>query len=219
VKRFITAAIMVIFSVPVFAAHGKAVNRMSADTAMVKLEKGNKRYYTGNKLQKNRGQKRRLLAAKAQKPFAVILTCSDSRVPPEIIFDTGIGDLFVIRTAGNVIDDVVIGSIEYAVEHLGVNLIVVLGHERCGAMTAALEDGEAPGHIQSILDKLDLSVARSKVEKGNRLDNAIMINVTSIVKELCNSEPILKEKVRDKTIKVVAAYYDLDSGIVSGVKE
>jgi carbonic anhydrase len=218
-KKAIAVFILVLFSFAVFAGQGKTIARTSADKALSMLEKGNKRYYTGKMRNKYRGKTRRKLSAKAQKPFAVILSCSDSRVPPEIIFDQGLGDLFVIRTAGNISDDVVLGSIEYAVEHLGVKLIVVLGHERCGAVTALVEDSEAPGHIKSIIEKLGACAARAQHEKGDLLDNAIMINITTVVKELCNSEPILKEKVRSGALKIAGAYYDLDSGKVMGVRE
>src|SRR6059036_1627413 len=106
--------------------------------------------------------KRREELAKSQHPFAVVLGCSDSRVPPEIVFDQGLGDLFVLRVAGNVINDESLGSIEYAVDHLAVRLIVVLGHQRCGAVKAEKDTiaakGEAPGHIQSLVTAIKPAV-------------------------------------------------------------
>jgi carbonic anhydrase len=128
-----------------------------------------------------------------QHPFAVILTCSDSRVPPEVIFDQGIGDLFVIRNAGNIVDDVVIGSIEYAVEHLHTPLVIVLGHQQCGAVTAALKGGKATGHIASVIEKILPAVADARKQPGDSLLNAIDANVARMVNELRASHPVLAE--------------------------
>lgn len=217
-KKAIAVLVFVLFSFVVFAAHGSSEEGLSADKAMEKLEKGNKRYTSGKMTHKNQGKKRRAETAKTQEPFAVIVTCSDSRVSPEVLFDLGMGDIFVVRSAGNIVDDIGIGSIEYAVEHLGAKLIVVLGHERCGAVKATVDGGEAPGHIKKIVEKIKPSVEKAKKDKGDLLDNSIMKNVTAVVKELANAKPFLKEKAASGEIKVVGAYYDLDSGKVSGVQ-
>src|SRR5437762_9840331 len=121
--------------------------------AISKLKEGNGRYTSGNLQHPGQTTERRAELAKSQHPFAIIVSCSDSRVPPEIVFDQGLGDLFVLRVAGHVIDNHSLGSIEYALDHLGVRLIVVLGHQNCGAVQAAKETiaakGKAPGHIES----------------------------------------------------------------------
>ncbi|HET7536058.1 MAG TPA: carbonic anhydrase [Candidatus Didemnitutus sp.] len=126
----------------------------SPDQALSKVMEGNARFAAGKAIHPDQTAARRIEQAKAQTPFAIVLTCADSRVAPEMYFDQGIGDLFVIRNAGNILDDHVFGSIEYAVEHLHVSLILVVGHDKCGAVTAAIEDGEAPGHIPSIVNEI-----------------------------------------------------------------
>ncbi|HEY4484757.1 MAG TPA: carbonic anhydrase, partial [Nitrospiria bacterium] len=134
----------------VIASEGHGLN---PDKALTMLMEGNARYVEGKMLHPNQAADRMGELAKGQHPFAVILGCADSRVPPEIVFDQGLGDLFVLRVAGNIADDAVIGSIEYAVEHLGTTLVFVLGHERCGAVSAAVEvvtkGAKVPGHIGS----------------------------------------------------------------------
>jgi carbonic anhydrase len=122
-----------------------------------KLMEGNKRYVNGNPLEKDL-KARREKTLESQKPFCTIVSCSDSRVVPEFIFDANIGEVFVIRTAGNIVDTITLGSIEYGVEHLGTPLLVVLGHEKCGAVTAACKGGECPPNIQAIVDKMKLPV-------------------------------------------------------------
>lgn len=122
-----------------------------AEEALQARREGNRRFATGQAIHPHQDAARREEVRPGQRPFAAILSCSDSRVPPEVIFDWGVGDLFVVRTAGHGVDDVALGSIEYAVEHLGVPLLVVLGHTRCGAVTAALHGDEAPGHIAAVI--------------------------------------------------------------------
>lgn len=185
------------------------------DIQLQRLIDGNKRFTDSKPMHGNQTRERRSEVAKGQKPFAVVVTCSDSRVPPEIIFDQGLGDLFVIRTAGNIIDDIGLGSIEYAVEHLGVQLIVVLGHERCGAVDAAVKGGHAEGHIQNLIEAIRPVVEKEKNNKGDLLDNSVKANVQMVVKQLNSSEPILKEFVHEKKLTIVGARYDLDDGVVT----
>jgi len=187
----------------------------SADISLKKLIDGNDRYVAGNLIHQNQNSQRRIEVAKKQKPFAIILTCSDSRVPPEIIFDQGIGDLFVIRTAGNVVDNVALGSIEYAAEHLGVPLLVVLGHERCGAVEATVKGGEAAGHIKSIVSLIARAVDKVLPQKGDVLENSVVQNVYNVVDDLQNSKPILSELVHENKLKIIGARYDLDDGKVN----
>jgi carbonic anhydrase len=164
--------------------------------------------------------KRREELAKSQHPFAVVLGCSDSRVPPEIVFDQGLGDLFVLRVAGNVVDDHSLGSIEYAVDHLTVRLIVVLGHQRCGAVKAAKETiaakGEAPAHIQSLVTAIQPAVEATV--QGD-LEATVRENVKNVVQALRSSAPVLKAKVDSGELKVVGAYYSLDTGSVAFPEE
>ncbi len=186
----------------------------TADASIKKLIEGNKRYVENKPTHQNQTAKRREEVAKGQKPFAVVITCSDSRVPPEILFDQGIGDLFVIRTAGNIVDNIGLGSIEYAVEHLKVPLVVVLGHERCGAVEATVKGGEAPGHIKALVANIVRAVDKVRAKKGDLLENSIKQNINNVVEQISKSKPILEEFVHEKKIKVVGARYDLDDGMV-----
>ena len=188
--------------------------RVEPGAALNLLREGNARFVTEHASHPSQSAERRADVAKGQHPFAVILACADSRVSPEIVFDQGLGDLFVIRNAGNVLDDDVIGSMEYAVEHLHSSLIVVLGHSSCGAVTAAVAGGEAPGHISAIVHAIQPAVELAKKEKGDVLNNAIRINAKLSTSALDHSEPILHEAVTAGHVKVVAAVYDLASGKV-----
>lgn len=187
----------------------------NADKSLAKLKEGNKRYASNKPTHQNQSGKHREEVAKGQKPFAVVVTCSDSRVPPEILFDQGIGDLFVIRTAGNIVDDIGLGSIEYAVEHLKVPLVVVLGHERCGAVDATVKGGEAPGHIRVLVSNIIRAVDKVRSKKGDLLENSIKQNVDNVVEQIKTSKPILEEFFHQKKIKVIGACYDLDDGVVT----
>jgi len=188
--------------------------------ALAKLKEGNGRYTSGALQHPGQTTERRADVAKGQRPFAIIVSCSDSRVPPEIVFDQGLGDLFVLRVAGNVINDESRGSIEYAVDHFGVRLIFVLGHQRCGAVEAAKETiaakGKAPAHIQSLVTAIKPAVEATV--KGD-LDATINANVKYVVDELRSSAPILKPKVDSGQLQVVGGYYSLDTGAVTFLDE
>jgi carbonic anhydrase len=164
--------------------------------------------------------KRRAELTKNQHPFAIIVSCSDSRVPPEIVFDQGLGDLFVLRVAGNVTDDHSLGSAEYAVDHLAVRLIVVLGHQRCGAVKAARDTiaakSEAPAHIQSLVTAIQSAV---EATVHGDLETTVKANVKDVVQALRSSTPILKPKVDSDELRVVGAYYSLDTGSVTFLDE
>ena len=187
---------------------------LDAEEALAKLLQGNKRYVAGKPLHPNNSAKHRTQVATGQHPFAIIVSCSDSRVPPEVLFDQGLGDLFVIRSAGHVVDDFALGSIEYAVEHLGSKLIVVLGHERCGAVDATVKGGEAPGHIKSVVEAIRPAVAKAKGKHGDVLCNAVKSNVKMTAEKIKGAGPILTEPIEDGLLKIVGAYYDLDTGAV-----
>jgi carbonic anhydrase len=188
--------------------------------AISKLKEGNGRYTSGNLQHPGQTAERRTELAKSQHPFAGIVSCSDSRVPPEILFDQGLGDLFIVRVAGNVINDEGLGSIEYTVDHLGTRLILVLGHQRCGAVDAARETiaakGKAPGHIQSLVTAIKPAVEATAKDD---LETTIKANVKNVVQALRSSTPILKAKVDSGDIQVIGGYYSMDTGAVTFLDE
>jgi len=189
-------------------------NNSSIENALQKLAYGNKRYVSSAMLHPNQTVERRTEVSKGQNPFAVIVGCSDSRIPPEILFDQGIGDLFVIRVAGNIVDDIALGSIEYAVDHLGTPLVVVLGHGKCGAVTAAVQGGEAHGHIGSIVKTIAPAVEKAKAQSGDLTDNAIRANIELVADTVKASKPIITKALEQGKVKIVGAYYDIESGKV-----
>jgi carbonic anhydrase len=182
--------------------------------ALQDLLDGNKRYAAMKQTHPNQDRARRDEVKGGQKPFAVIVGCSDSRVPPEILFDRGIGDLFIIRLAGNIVDDTALGSIEYAVDHLGTRLVAVLGHSKCGAVTATAKGGDVPGHIGSIVKLIAPALDRIKDKPGDLVDNAIRENAKLVAAAIASSKPILEKMVQEGKIAVVPLYYDIDTGLV-----
>jgi carbonic anhydrase len=206
-----------------------AAQGVTADEALQKLIEGNKRYVESkmNACTETTAAAREKLA-KGQKPYAIILSCSDSRVPPEIIFDKSLGEIFVVRVAGNVPDPVVLGSIEYAAEHLGSPLVMVLGHERCGAVTAAVDaKGKPEGNIGAIVKTIAPAVKKAKKEckdckdcdlkdkKAKLVECAIDENVKMVAANLTKQSPVLRHLVKEGKVKIVAAKYDLDDGKVT----
>jgi len=190
------------------ASGGSSV--MTAEEALIMLMEGNARFVQGNAEHPHQSGDRLAEVVGGQHPFAVVVGCSDSRVPPEIIFDQGIGDIFVIRTAGQVMDNATMGSIEYAVEHLNVPLIVVLGHDTCGAVTAAVEGGDAEGHLVSIVEGIAPAVEAAGND-GDILNAAIDANIDMVVENLKSSLPILAQAVSEGHVQVIGARYHLDS--------
>lgn len=198
------------------AAAQHAPEGLPPEKALARLLEGNRRHVQHRERHPDMEIKRRHdLAALGQHPFAVILGCADSRVPPELVFDQGLGDLFVIRDAGNVIDEEILGSIEYAVEHLGVRLVMVLGHEKCGAVSAAVEGGEAHGHIKAVVEAIRPAVEESAKEPGDKVHNCVVANARRAARLIRESEPVLKTLAASGRIMVVAADYDLYSGRVA----
>lgn len=193
---------------------------VDAEEAIKRLLEGNRRYIAGKNSAIHRSAKRRTEVSKGQHPFAIIVGCSDSRVPPEILFDQGIGDLFVIRSAGGVIDDIAIGSIEYAVEHLGVQLILVLGHEHCGAVDATLKGGEVGGKLKHVIEAIKPAVEKAKA-KGQTshscdlLCSSVKSNARMVAEKIRKSSPLLTDSIENGILRVAGAYYELNSGIVS----
>jgi carbonic anhydrase len=184
---------------------------VAPDEALSRLKAGNERFAKSKESSSKPVAALRAKTAQEQHPFAIIVGCADSRTAPEIIFDQNIGDLFVVRTAGNLVDDYALGSIEYAVEHLGARLIVVLGHERCGAVTAALGGESAPGHINSLVRDIQPAVAASKGKEGDALTNAIHENDAEVAAKI-RKQAELGELASQ--VRVVEGYYDLDTGKV-----
>lgn len=190
---------------------------VTGEQALQRLKQGNARFVSGNLAESSPASiaaARRKVAEK-QKPFAIIVGCSDSRVGPEVVFDQKLGDIFVIRTAGEVVDPVAQGSIEYAVAHLGAPLIVVLGHERCGAVSAAVSGAKEPGRIATVLNAIQPAVRKSKGQPGDAVDNAVRAQAIEVATQLRNAGPILNKAVSEGKLKIVAARYDLDTGKVT----
>jgi len=233
IRKFIVTIGFMAFAAGLAFASSHNGPGMSPDEALQKLMDGNKRYVenqmTGNKLC---DLPTRTSLSKSQKPYAIILSCSDSRVPPETIFDKGLGEVFVVRVAGNIADPAVLGSIEYAAEHLGSPLIMVLGHERCGAVTATVDaKGKSTGsaNIDAIVKAIEPNVkpaARnceackgdkncSETKKSEFVECVIDANAKTVAASLTKKSRSLKHLVDSKKIRIVSAKYDLDDGIVT----
>lgn len=206
-----------------FAASGGSVLAstpvsVTPEESLKRLHDGNGRFVAGTSTQITKDAKRRAEVAQGQKPFAIIVGCSDSRVGPEVVFDQGLGDLFVVRSAGHVVDDVGLGSIEYAVEHLGASLILVVGHERCGAVAATVGGGEVHGHLPAIINAIKPAVAKAKGQPGDAVDNAVRAQVLEVVEQLQKAGPLLAERVSAGKLRIAGARYDLDTGLVAVIK-
>jgi carbonic anhydrase len=190
-----------------------------AASALKLLLEGNRRYASGKLRHPHQTSALRHQLAKGQQPFAAVLSCADSRVPPELIFDEGLGDIFTVRVAGNIVDDAVTGSLEYAAEHLNVPLIVVLGHTNCGAVDAAIKGGDGHhSHIDALVNAIKPAVAQASHEPGSLIDNAVRDNVQNAVKQLRSSEPILSDMEKAGKLRIVGAVYDLNKGTVEYLK-
>lgn len=189
---------------------------VNPDAALAQLKEGNNRFVTSQVSSGKPNAAKRQENAKAQHPFAVVVACADSRTAPEIVFDANIGDLFVVRTAGNLVDDHTLGSIEYAVDHLTPRLVVVMGHQRCGAVMAAVAGGTAPGHIQSLVRDILPAVAAVKGKPGDVTDNAIWEHARLIASRITNEIEVGDLK---KEVKVVPAVYNFDTGKVEWAKD
>jgi len=202
-------------SAPV-AGHSEHEPTLTPAKATALLVEGNARFAAGRGLHPHQSPERRRELATGQRPFAVIIGCADSRTSPELIFDQGLGDLFVIRVAGDVLDDVVLGSVEYAVEHLHSGLVVALGHQRCGAVAAARETVAAQGHAEGHIDSLVGAIRPAVEATANQgAEATCRANVLNTVRALRTSDPILRQRVEAGRIAVVGAYYDLETGVVT----
>ena len=202
-------------------AQAEAPSTVNADEALKLLLAGNQRFVAGNLNSVTRDEmaQRRAELVHPQKPLAIVLCCSDSRVGPEIVFDQELGNIFVVRTAGEVLDAAGVGSIEYAVAHLGSSLLLVLGHEHCGAVAAAVADAKEPGHIASIVKAIRPAVIRTKGQPGDTMQNAIRANVQDIAARLRSTGPVLSAKVKTGQLKVMGATFALGTGKVDLVPD
>jgi len=190
-----------------------------ADQALAELLGGNRRFVTSKRTYPDQSARARQALSTSQKPFAVILTCSDSRVPPEEVFDQGLGDLFVIRLAGNIVDDAVRGSIEYAVGELATPLVMVLGHQNCGAVSAAVKALQTPsttprGAVGTLIRAIAPAVESVRGRPGDLLDNAVRANAIQSADQIRTS-PGLTAPLASGTVKLVVGYYSLQDGSVS----
>ena len=236
IRTFVVALGLVVFASGLAFSTPDSGTSMPPDEALQKLMDGNKNYVENKMtIAAMSDSSARMALANSQKPYAIILACSDSRVPPEIIFDKGLGEIFVVRVAGNIPDPIVLGSIEYAVEHLGSTLIMVLGHERCGAVTATVDSkGKSTGSanidaiVKVIRPNIKLAANDCADCKGNKkcaetnksefVECVIDANAKTVAANLPKSSKILKHLAEEKKIKIVAAKYDLDDGIVTLLK-
>ncbi len=187
---------------------------LNPDGALQKLIEGNQRFVGHKPQYPDQSAARLQEVAQAQHPFATILCCADSRVPTEIIFDQGIGDIFDVRVAGNIVTPETLGSIEYAVVLLGTPLLMVLGHERCGAVTAAVQNGSLLGEIGSFVKAIKPAVKRVKDQPGDAVENAVVANVQYQIERLKRSQ-LLTEQIKSGKLKIVGGRYDLDTGSVT----
>jgi len=210
--------ISVIVLAVAFSACSPSKPKINDKDALTRLLEGNRRFMEGHPVHPDQTLERIRELKKGQHPFAVIVSCSDSRVPPEVIFDQGLGDIFSVRTAGNVIGDYELGSIEYAVEHLGCQLIIVLGHEQCGAVSAFLqhESDAHHDHIQSILHYLESEPEENALPDSlkHSLYAAIQANILHGVRLLRTSEPVLRPLAEAKKLTITGALYQIETGKV-----
>ena len=189
--------------------------RPTADEALNILLKGNRRFVKGKLEHPNHCEESRHAVADGQEPIATILTCADSRVPPVDIFDQGIGDLFVIRVAGNIIGDHTLGSIEYAIQHLHTPLVIVMGHSCCGAVSAVASNARLDGHMASFTAPIQTAIKKVKDMEGDLVDNAAKEVALMIASQIASSEPIINDIAKAGKVKIIPAYYDLKTGEVS----
>ena len=210
--RLISAIIAVVI---LLSTGQNAEEKLTADSVLTELKTGNTHHVAHRYQHPHETLDRQRQLVSGQHPHAEILSCSDSRVPPEIVFDQGLGDLFIIRVAGNVASDTELASLEYGAEHLHIPLLVVLGHESCGAVTAAVQGGPPEGHLAALVDLLKPAVEKTHGMPGDPVSNVVRINVEMVVKQLRSSTPILSELVAHGKLKIVGAVYSIDTGSVT----
>ena len=219
--RLVRAGLPLLLAVG-FVSRGAAIQSattITAESVLQELKEGNAHHAAHRYVHPRETAVRQRELVKGQHPHATILSCADSRVPPEIVFDQGLGDLFTVRSAGNVAGDIEIGSLEYAVAHLDTPLLVVMGHQGCGAVTAAVEGGEALGHTSAFIAPILPAVSQARQLQGNTVENAVRINVERVVDQLRTSGPVLADQVARGKLRVVGAVCSLDTGKVTWLPE
>ncbi|MEU9208919.1 carbonic anhydrase [Streptomyces sp. NPDC048415] len=204
-----TGAVFTTASVPASAAPHP--HPTTARAALAELLAGNRRYATGRSRHPHEGRARRHVLAAEQHPFAVVVGCIDSRVPPELVFDQGLGDLLCIRTAGQVLDEAVLGSVQYGVEVLGIPLVLVLGHERCGAVAATLQHlrtgAPVPGHLALLVDEIVPAARRTRALPGDWADHTVRAHAAWV-------RDVIRADSAFSSAEVAAGRFDLDTGHV-----
>ena len=223
-RRFmggVAAGVLAAIGVPAssgLAADPVAKTTFTPDQALRLLKEGNDQFRMDAPYRAAQGRERRIELARGQAPFCVLVGCSDSRVPPELLFGRGLGELFIIRNAGNTVDTAALGSIEYGVGVLGCPLIVVLGHEACGAVAAAVEvvdrNATFPGVIGDMIQPIIPAVLAARSQSGDLLDNAVRMNARRVAGRLKTQSTVLQEALRQDRLKIIAARYDFDDGDV-----
>lgn len=218
-KKLISLAVFaVLFLVPAMA-NDKAAGQLSPEAVQKMLQEGNERFVRNQRQYPNLGPARLAQTVQGQHPYATVLACSDSRVPVEHIFDAGIGDIFVIKIAGNVAGVDEIGSIEYGAEHLGTPVVVVMGHTSCGAVTAAARGDKAEGSIPALVEQIAPAVQKAKKIAGDAFSDklveaSVRMNIFKSMEDLFANSHIVCELVKEKKLEVIGAMYHLDSGKV-----
>ena len=218
-KRHLLFAVLLFVVAACLATAQTAEQTVTSDSALAELKEGNKHHVAHRYSHPHETAARQFQLTTGQNPHAQILSCADSRVPPEIIFDQGLGDLFIVRVAGNVAADTELASLEYGAEHLHIPLLVVLGHQHCGAVTAAVQGGEQVGHIPALVALLHPAVEKSRGLAGDAIENAVKMNVEMVVDQLHSSTPVLGRLVKDGKLKIVGGIYSLDTGKVTWLAE
>lgn len=202
---------------PSIAAFAQQAN-ISPQQVWNDLAAGNQRYVSGRTATKNFSAQRTTLT-KSQHPHVVVLSCADSRVPPELVFDKGLGDLFVIRSAGEVADPVALGSLEYAVEHLGSSVILVMGHQSCGAVTAACSGGKSESpNLDAVLEPIAPSCKNVDPKKSGSIDHAVRDHVHVVAQQLVTRSEIIRKNVEEGKLTIIEAYYSLETGEVTRLR-
>ena len=205
--------LILVFSTSIMFTSTKLEAQGSSTDPLNDLKEGNLRFIEGKTIHKHY-LKEVAITKSDQHPKAFILSCIDSRVPDEIIFDQGFGDLFVARVAGNVEDKFMLGSMEYATVAKGTKLIVVMGHKNCGAVKGAIDNVQL-GNLTDLLKHIEPSINKNETNKEKQLDEAIKTNVKNTIKDILERSPTIKEKVEKNQVKIIGAYYDLSTGKVS----
>jgi carbonic anhydrase len=205
----------ILCSISAWAQHTPAV---SPDQIWNDLSAGNQRFVTGKTAPRDFPSQRKALT-KTQHPQVAVLSCSDSRVPPELVFDTGLGELFVVRSAGEDDDPLSIGSLEYAIEHLGSTVIVVLGHQSCGAVTAACSGGKSESvNLDAVVAPIAPSCAKMDPKKPETLDLAVRDHVHRVAQDLLAKSELLKKAFDEGKLTIMEVYYSLDTGEVTKLR-